>query len=277
MYIHNRDFLTKTPFIDSHVHLFDADASLKSRSKCCVGFADIDYNHPDKYKDMAGIYAKNQPIIDAPGMIPLVTAMDIDNIKKIWNSNPGTYYIDHKDGFKGFGELKLYDLFHGEPVKYCSLRFLREVLKFSRSVGCRPVYIHYILRDAKKVSSLISILKDYADVPIVLCHCGIDDAVESMDWCWMQACQLATTFTNLFLDVSWDALYYLYRNPMKIYQAPAGQLIIGSDKSPLGERSKHPTHTQDEIEFLMMRLGKYIDFDRNIRNLFNYPQRIVYI
>ena len=38
MYIHHRDFLTPDPFVDSHVHLFDAEAVLKAVPRCCVGF-----------------------------------------------------------------------------------------------------------------------------------------------------------------------------------------------------------------------------------------------
>lgn len=249
------------PPIDSHVHLFDAAGLNPYIPYRCVGFGDIDYNHPRRYKDMPSLYDKYLPMVTGPGRWILATSMgSVDQLETIWKS--------HKEVIRGFGELKLYDYFCGKKVPYKKLSFLRDTLKLSKEVGPMPVYVHYIPRSARDVERLANDIADFPDVPIVLCHCCMDDRCENPDWNYGQVQQIALLHPNVFVDISWDALFYMYNNPMRILSLPTDRVLLGSDASPLGYRSKHPTYSQKHIREMMASLGTYINWDANVWRLF---------
>jgi hypothetical protein len=156
-------YITQTR-IDGHIHLFDhsgvIDTSLINTSYKCVCFADIAFRYLSKYKGDSIIKYYDDFIhnhYDPQKHILLATGIDAATIIKLYKKYP--------QFIKGFGELKCYDEYLGEKVPYKKISFVRQVCKFSRSVGSLPVYLHWDIKDDSDVKKINLILEDYPDIP----------------------------------------------------------------------------------------------------------------
>lgn len=250
---------TPIPAWDGHYHAF----SHRGVNRCPddgrlkVGFADIELDCVNEYKDIPALYDRMMPKCPNVG-VWLATGLTIEDIKEI--------YKRHPEDIKGFGELKLYDEFKGKPVKFKRISFAREVCKFSESVGNLPVYIHYELNEPLNVRAMDKLLTDFSDVPIVLCHLGMSS--RNQDFAFGAAKMLAAKHGNCWLDISWDACDYLAYNPMLITQLPQDRIFWGSDTSPRLEAHDYKTADIPTIELWASKVNKYMHSDRNIRSLF---------
>ncbi len=226
--------------------------------RSCVGFIDIEYDHLDEYKDIPAMY--DEYIKKKPNEVRLLaSATDFDDIKEIYNR--------HSDVIRGFGELKLYDSFKGKEVNFKRLSFARRVCEFSRTVGNLPVYIHYELTKDIEVQRFDKLLADFPEVPIVLCHCGMNEC--NQEYAWAAAKKLAHEHGNCWLDLSWDAAKWLSSNPMLITQLPTDRCIWGADTSPRLKAHEFKSATLDDIYTWRNAIQPYFNSDNNIKRLFN--------
>lgn len=242
---------------DGHYHAFShRGVNNQSNAELRVGFADIELDHLDEYKDIPGMYDKMMPKCERIGKW-LATGLTIDDIKEI--------YKRHKSDIVGFGELKLYDEFKGKPVKYKRISFAREVCKFSNECGGLPVYIHYELNEPINVRAFDKLLRDFPDVPIVLCHCGMSE--KNTEFAFNSAKMLAMAHGNCWLDISWDAAKYLSTNPLLMTQLPRDRVFWGSDTSPRLVAHGFKSATPNDISDWKI-VNAYMNSDDNIRALF---------
>jgi len=228
----------------------------KEHFTCSVCFADIEFDHMDEYKDIPALYEK---YIDIPCWKMLATALNIGDIKKIYNAHP--------DKIAGFGELKLYDKFKGYEVNYKHISFARQVCKFSDELGGLPVYIHYELNEPWEVRAMDRLMRDFPDVPIVLCHCGMNDS--NQEFAFGAAKKLAAEHGNCWLDLSWDAAKFFSTNPMLITQLPGDRIFWGSDTSPRLEAHGFISAGLPEIKSWHQSIEPYMDSDINLKRLYN--------
>lgn len=252
-----------SPSIDGHIHVCSQRGVLpkdtfKGLPPIRIGFADIEYDNISSYSDMTSIY---KDAVKLPNTYLLATGLNMKGVKDAYD------FLRANGGCYGFGELKLYDEYRGEPIKYKKISFAREVCSFSEKVGDLPVYIHYELNNDSEVMKLENLLEEYPSVPIVLCHCGLNDHNQS--YAWNQCVRLCRTYENLWVDVSWYAAQWLCNNPLLLLQLPGDRVFWGSDVSPRWEQCEHKTITIDQIKQYRDILTPYIRSDQNIRRLFN--------
>ena len=243
---------------DGHFHAFSHRGVNKmSSAELRVGFADIELDCLDQYKDIPGMYDRMMPKCERIGAW-LATALKIEDIKEI--------YKRHPNEIKGFGELKLYDVFKDKPVNYKKISFAREVCKFSEECGNLPVYIHYELIELLHVRAIDKLLRDFPDVPIVLCHLGMNQS--NQEFAFNTVKKLAYDHGNCWLDISWDAARYLSTNPMLITQLPPDRIFWGSDTSPRLVAHDFKSASPEDISRWKNAINPYMSSDRNIRSLF---------
>lgn len=247
-----------SPNWDGHRHLFSHRGLNTLEFGKCVGFIDIEFDHLDKYEDIPGLYDKYLPDIPSYNKI-LASGLTIDDIKKIYNA--------HQDRIAGFGELKLYDVFNDKPVNFKRISFARDVCKFSEDVGCLPVYIHYEIENIQHIKVLDNLLRDFPDVPIILCHCGMN--THNQEFAWGAVKKLATEHGNCWLDVSWDAAQWLADNPMLIMQLPRERIFWGSDTSPRLKAHGFKSASIKDIYSWRNEIKSFMDSDANLMKLFN--------
>lgn len=249
-----------SPVWDGHYHAFSHRGPTiiqVNGNGLCVGFADIELDCPDKYKDIPKMYDDMMPKCKNIG-VWLATGLTIKDIKEI--------YKRHPNEIKGFGELKLYNRFKNKQVDYKRISFAREVCEFSAECGNLPVYIHYELDDPKNVRVFDKLLTDFPDIPIVLCHLGISES--NTEFAFNAAKKLAAEHGNCWLDISWDAAKYLSQNPMLITQLPQDRIFWGSDISQRLIEHGFKSATMVDI-MAWSSVNRYMHSDRNIRNLFH--------
>lgn len=247
---------------DGHIHTFNHKSIIPKEHMCSqrVCFMDIEFddldniNVLDSYKKYINNgYDKNADIL-------LATAIDVEDIKALYNKYPNI--------IKGFGELKCYDVYAGEKIPYKKIKLVREIVEFSRKNGDLPVYIHWELNNTKDLTKLVSVIKKCPQVPIVLCHFGIND--NNGDFASVAAMQLQREYSNVWLDLSYTALNYFSNNILKLTNYDYNRIIIGTDYNNkiFGEN-----HTEKERQSIMDKITTVVNFTKisnknNIKNLF---------
>lgn len=259
--------------IDGHIHLFDSDENILEldkglETKRLVGFIDIEPGKLDQYKNSVAMYDKFiKKSYDPNKHILLASALNIDDIKRIYNKYPNI--------IKGFGEIKCYDIFKGEKIGTKNTKLIKEVCKFSESVGNLPIYIHYSLSHSKYVDRLKTVLSRFPNTPIVLCHCGMlakpeiyytDYPEYTNDQIWYIVCELMNQYGNLWTDLTYVAADYFAESPFKIYNLNMDRVILGTDLNPV--IYKNETRVKQEIEKYNI-LCEYVNNKENINKLFN--------
>lgn len=223
---------------DGHIHLFNHKEPLPQKPDFdkYVGFMDLEYdditniNVLDSYTD----YIKNH--WDKNKEILLATGITIDDIISIHKKYP--------DIIKGFGELKCYDLYKGIKVPYKKIGFVRDVVRYSSKNGNLPVYIHWELNNSTDVKKLEGVIKSYPSVPIILCHLGMNE--NNRDIAFVEAMRLQKQYSNVWLDISWDAAEYLLDNLMRLNNLDLNRVILGTD---LNNKLFGDNHTKEDREW----------------------------
>ena len=250
--------------IDTHIHLFNYDGPIKQKFSFnnYIGFLDIEFdkdgNDIKAYDDFISNY------YDEEKHILLATAKTVEDIEFIFNK--------HKSIIKGFGELKLYDKYLGEKMPYKKISILRSVCDLSSKNGNLPVYVHWELVTSRDVELFENVLKKYSNIPIVLCHCGMNG--DNNLFAHSQCIRLQHIYSNLWVDVSYKAADHYYESPMKLFNLSTDRILIGSD---LNCKIFGPSHTDDErleIYKKVRVIRSYIASDRNACRLFNIKETL---
>lgn len=253
---------------DGHVHLFNHKNPIPKKHEFdkVIGFMDIEYDDVDNINILNSYtdYIKNY--WDKDKEILLATGITIEDIKSV--------YEKYKDIIKGFGELKCYDKYGDVKIPYKNIQFVKNVVKFSNKCGNLPVYIHWELNTIRDVEKIESILKSYPSVPIVLCHCGMNE--NNKDFAFSESLRLQRIYSNLWLDISWDAAdYFTQKYFMSLDQYDRNRIILGTD---INNKIFSPTrkHKNSRLSFLscleMFKILKqYLKINNSDRicNLFN--------
>lgn len=244
---------------DGHIHLFNQSTQISLPKNydydIMVGFMDIEFDKDNinavrMYDEFFKRYDPNKHII-------LATGKSKEEIFEVFEA--------HKDKISGFGELKMYDEYMGEKVSYKKISFLRDICGFSRKHGCLPIYIHWELSDKKSSNQLENILTNFPDIPIVLCHCGLSD--DNKEFSFAQAIKLYNNYSNLWMDISYNALEYLHNNLMLIFNLNKDRIILGTDLNIKITKDKNK-HKIAPILAKVEDLRNYINTDFNIKKLF---------
>lgn len=252
-------------YIDGHIHLFDKDGIIDDYDKNLVGFIDIEAKYINDYKNVIPLYDKFiKNNYDEKKHILLAAGTNINNIKELYNKYPKL--------FKGFGELKCYDVFKGNIINRKNISFVDDVCKFSESVGYLPVYIHYSLTRSKYMRLFENLLKKHPNVPIVLCHCGMevtdDDSIKieyNNDYIYNSICELMREYSNLWVDITYTAADYFIENIYKLYNLDLSRTITGSDINNVLYKNNMSDKIKDD-NYKFNILAKYIP--NNIPKLF---------
>lgn len=250
---------------DGHIHLFNSSQSLfdlyTPTYKNYIGFADIEFDKISKYRNkMIGLYEDYINNYYKSNQYLLATAPTAEEAISIYEKFPNI--------IKGFGELKLYNTYKGKEVDYKKISIARTVCSYSAKNKNLPVYIHYSLTNDREVERIDNLLKSFPTVPIVLCHCGMEDS--NKDFAYHAVVNLMCKYSNLWIDISYDAVDYFVNNPMKLSNLDLDRIIIGSDITlkNFGKNHKNPIKECDEICSNVNKLSKYINSDHNIKKLF---------
>lgn len=250
---------------DGHIHVFNSTKQLPDLNfgsgKKVVAFMDLEY---DK-KNLKVVKSYENFITNHynDSMILLATGTTIEEIK--------TIYEKYSDIIKGFGELKCYDEYLGEKVPYKKISFVRQVCEYSRSVGRLPVYLHWDVKDGSDVKKLNNLLRDYPDIPIVLCHCGMCDGNET--FAFTQVCQMMMSHNNLWVDISYTAMDFFQSHIMLLNQLHWDRVVLGSDINNKLYGKNHNTEAElsaiyDKMNILQHYMKGSFSNEKNIRNLF---------
>lgn len=250
---------------DGHIHLFNSSQSLldiySPKSNYLIGFPDIEYDNIEEYEGkMIDLY---QNYIDnhyENNQILLATAPTSKECIEIYKKFPNI--------IKGFGELKLYDSYIDKDIPYKKISTAREVCAYSSKVGNLPVYIHYSLTNDKEVKRLDNLLRSYPNTPIILCHCGMDKS--NKDFAYYSVVDLMKKYSNIWIDISYDALDYFTLTPFKLYNLDLNRIILGTDINLKLFSPKHNSVEEcNEIYSKIKELMKYINSNKNTKTLFN--------
>lgn len=264
-----QESLTSNINIDGHTHLFDKDKCIYDfnytpMSKV-VGFIDIEPLYMDKYESVGKLYEKFiEEHYDKEKHILLLSGTNIDDIKKVYDKHPSIY--------KGFGEIKCYDKYGGRDINTKKISFIDEICRFSSSVGDLPIYIHYSLTDKKYVDRLCNLLNKYPNIPIILCHCGMEVRYEDRydytnDDIYDIVVGLMRKYPNLWVDLTFTASSYFVKNIMKIFNMDKSRLILGTDINVFA--LKKESKNIDKYISNYNLLSKYIpESNENINRLF---------
>lgn len=252
--------------IDGHIHLFNHesiidDSKLKYDNEYKrAGFIDIEFDNIDKFNFVENYsnYIKNH--YDSNKDILLATATTIEDIK--------TIYIKFPNIIKGFGELKCYDEYRGKPVNYKQIKLVRQVCELSQKVGNLPVYVHWEINDKKDLNKIENVIKKYPSVPIILCHCCMND--NNQEYAYNCCIKLMNMYSNVWIDISYTALNFFVNNPMRLYNLRLDRVFIGSDVNIKLFGPNHDFEKEyNEICNKLIILDKYINSGSNLKKLFN--------
>ena len=252
------DYIKDNKTIDAHVHLFNHIEFIPSQDEydMCVGFGDIEFDTDMPLSTMYNKFMKELP----DNVIPLCTGRNIEEITKIYNKYPKK--------FKGFGEIKLYSKYQDNDVNFKKISFLRDVCRLSKENGNKPIYFHWNVESNKDIIKIVKVIKDFPSIPFIWCHCGMWEGGD-LDFIFSQIRQVAMENSNLWLDISYDALkYFINGHIFKITQLPLDRVVIGSD---LNMKSFGPNHSQKEITEIynnMKSLRQFVNSDLNVKKLF---------
>lgn len=261
---------------DGHCHLFDAigdimDGEYGSGETGCVGFIDVRPQYFDKRQkiDYFTLYTRfiNKYRNKLDNVLLLASAETPSQMIQI--------YDEHKDIIKGFGECKLYNKCAGIPVNNKKLFDIDNLCYFmcERHIHL-PVYIHYTLTRKTYIQELEKLLTNYPLVPIVLCHCGMEedenrsiDDVLCNEYIYLELLKLQKKYDNLWFDVSYTALDFMYENDGYIDNLRSDRVILGKDANPFAQYNCKWTIYEKQVKF--NALYPKVNNKENIYKLFN--------
>lgn len=249
--------------IDGHVHVMDKELKpteviYNSR----VAFIDIEPSYWEDYKDCLPIYDKYiqwaQGRSDVHDIL-LATAITPENIIQIREK--------YKDIIKGYGELKCYTSWKGKDTGR-DLQYYIPLFEYNKKDNL-PIYIHWTLFDNQRVNDLEKVLKAYPSTPFVLCHCGMGNTMDFQRYnIYSNIILLMSHHRNLYVDISFDAMWFFTNNPERLLSLDTDRCILGSDINPVLERSDKYEKERKRIITTMFDLDKYVNSDKAIQTIF---------
>lgn len=264
--------------IDGHIHLFDKDNCLLQYKEFSsllnsyninkfVGFVDIEPKYINSYNNTVKLYDTFIKEYYNPNQhILLASSTNIDNLTDLYNK--------YSHIFKGFGEIKCYDTHKGVDINNKKVTYLKDICELSQTNNNIPVYIHYSLTSKRYIKLFENLLKQYPLVPIVLCHCGMENEKDlsikrehNNDFIYTVVCELMKKYPNLWLDISYVAADYFVENTFRLYNMDLDRVIIGTDLNPVLYKNNMET-------IIKYNVGKYntlsinIDNTKNVNKLF---------
>lgn len=271
------DFANKKPITcDAHTHLFDGVESdlslLLPESKLTVTFADIKYADPESYAEgvIPAAYdkfiSKKYPKIEDK-VILLSTSAIADEAIAIYEKYP--------DIIKGFGEFQCYgwSTSQNDKLPYGNLRWIEPVLEYNSTKNL-PFYVHYNILGDKRVKDIEKLLDKYPDMPIVLCHCGMNRCIDNYG-ALDTVSRLMKEHKNLWTDISYEALELFASDRNAIYKLTDSRVLIGSDLNPV-INNRPPQEARVVIDSIVRNMevvnGYGVDFYGNLLRLFNISE-----
>ena len=237
-----KEFLFKNTenIIDCHFHAFGKFGVLKCK---CKPLLLVD-NPTHDSEPLLPYFDKYDYLLKKHDY--LVIGQDYDETIKILNKYPNCL---------GIGEVKVYKKHESstEPGvirEHTDHEFLEKLVNSNINL---PIFIHYDLKE-DNVEWLDSILNK--GKIIVLCHCGINKLFDQ-DKAFELARNLQQKHSNLFLDVSWEALRYFIKHRDKLANLDNCRLIYGSDNNRFNQ----------EYYDDMLKISKYINNEMNLKLL----------
>lgn len=253
---------------DGHIHMFDhtgyINQDLINTDYNCVCFADIVFKFENEYNDHRIIDLYDEFIskhYNYHKHILLATGNNADDIISV--------YQKHPDVIKGFGELKCYGEGVNGKLPYDDLNWIYPVLEFNTMN--LPVYIHYDLNIADHQMQFETLLRNFPNIPIVLCHCGMCEDCNK-DFVFEFVKEAQDNYDNLWIDISkHESCDFFLRNPNKLLQLDQNKIIIGTDINPILDYSvviddpyRYSVKCYDNVK----RLRRLVDYTKNIKQLF---------
>lgn len=253
------------PDWDGHIHLFNHKGPIQNKHdfEKYIGFMDIEYNDLKNINvlDSYTNYIENH--WDEDKEILLATGITIEDVKSVYEKYPKI--------IKGFGELKCYDKYGEDLIlPYKRIKFVKDIMKFSYNHGRLPVYVHWEFVTPADVEKIENVLKLYRTVPLVLCHCGMNEF--NRDFSYTEAIRLQKLYNNLWLDISWDAVDYFSNNLMLLNNLILDRIILGTDLNNM-IFNQNGVHKNRDWEWGLNKFNeikKYLCFNNkyNIQTLF---------
>lgn len=258
--------------IDSHIHLFNHLSPIpliNSGSYTCntqIGFMDLKLD--EKKINVLGSYKKfieNDLPKTNNKIILLATSTSQDDIEKLLNKYP--------DIIKGIGELKCYDYYNGKRVPFKNKKFLNECCKISQDYNNIPIFIHWDIKNQQDIYTIDSLCKNYPNIPIVLCHCGMNKELYK-SYAYVSICELLNKHLNLWTDISFYALSFFQKNPFLLLKMPLNRILWGSDaNNALFIKNKEPIKKIENDLNTAKKLRDIVDFDKNSMTLFGLEDK----
>ena len=129
-----------------------------------------------------------------------------------------------------------------------------------------PMFVHVDLINEEAQKILEDILSVNLDRPIILCHCGINK-LDDKDSAFERAINLQHKYNNLWLEISWSALFYIKDDHRKMSRIDTDRVLFGTD------------FTKFSSPDIIHKTLKYIDYwtstinvRRNVNKLLKNPK-----
>ena len=156
---------------------------------------------------------------------------------------------------KGIGELFIWkhqNLYTPTVSNFGLLDMVRE--------DPRPVYLHWDMNREDEWERLEKFLNEHTG-PVILCHLGINPLFKNQRWCIGRFKKIQKEHPNLWGEISWGALDWLYKYPDYIDGMDTSRIFTASDLTTLSNRNKR--------EMQMLGLAAKTHSTANIKRLFN--------
>lgn len=124
----------------------------------------------------------------------------------------------------------------------------------------RPLYIHWDMTSEDQWQKFEKFLQE-REGPVVLCHLGVNSIFKNQRSTIIRFGKLQKQYDNLWGEISWDALDWLYKYPDNVKYLNSERIFTASDLTHLDNRDKR--------ELQMMALFPYVKSTKNIKKLFN--------
>ena len=233
------DFLyERTSRIDCHANLFGPNVLHDKHPYICLGKSVIMVNNSlpadGEAESLEPYYASIVDRRKAKGWSKFdyrfvsCIGKDLEETKKIYQTDP--------DMFSFFGEVKCRKHYIG--VKSKEEHYIEDysiALDHVLAENGLPMFIHLDLNDDKAEEKLVEILELNPARNIILCHCGMND-IDNQYEAFDRAVKLQKEHNNLWLEISWVALDFLYKDLEKYNKMDSSRILMGTDLTDLDDK-----------------------------------------
>lgn len=250
--------------IDGHIHFFSQDGcifdhiSTPDQYTKSIGFMDIDFKDLTLYNDKLVLsYYSNfiNKYYDSKKHILLATGITPEQMIMLHKTYPNI--------IKGFGEIKCYEEWKHGDLPYGNLNWFKKLLDYNKQY-CLPVYIHWGIWSDDREEQFEELLKEYPEIPFVLCHYGLDKRHDLNKSYELVTDLLLKNYSNLYTDISYTATKYFIKHPDLLKSIKNTKVLIGSD---INMKSIEHNKVKEEYDRIHL-LDEYINCNNTINLLF---------